>query len=804
MAVWHTRPLILPLLTLHITSLIPEASFGADVKCWWRRVSSNGPNVSIECQANPQESTLECNLCHQHVLSFNPAAHFSQTGCSHMSASFSALLEVHEMQNTNCTLLCPENTTGQTPLTCIVQEGYPPPYCLVPFHDDKSNIHCNWTGSLNPLVPTNFTLHWRESAENGYNGHKDVGESDSGIIPRAEYPTHENIKVWVSAVNALGELSSEILEINTQSIIQPATPIIITHSSEPLEILWDMPDEADPFGDWQCKVQYKKQCDQDWTEVEDTYEVSFILEDAVPFTTYRFRVRCRRASDESSVMSEWSPEYTAETPVAAPVGTLDVWSDCDSSSYESSCTVLWKEMPKQQARGNINNYVLTMQLSNGSVVNINGSVHTSAEIYTQCEQGTIRKEPLNLASAAQQRYLRCPQEQEQSCFHYCHLSIPVKEVKCIGVTVNTAGGESSPALVALPRTGLVQPAGTLEVRGKSQELNVSWSPFSDSIQEYVVQHKPVGLPHTPCLNWVKVHKNQTFVTLRGQFSDYTAYNVSLFAIVNNGSCFIKSALAYTVEGVPPSVTHFQAIPTSPFSVNLKWITIPLNMSRGHIMHYLVGISNDVVEYKVNSDQSSFQLSKLKPGQQYEVWISARTVAGEGNRTFACFTTAPSENITKIVMIVGVSIIVLVIIIVFVCLKSKISKWINIPDPINSSSFKQLSNQFWQSWPIPSAPIEYGLTISQVEVVPELEIHHEPEVEQPEEPREQDQSREEELQGYGELERDNSLLRRQKEYSQMIDSSDEDGRSCEAEEWNEDWNEEPSGYEKHFMPCVVVG
>lgn len=112
-------------------------------------------------------------------------------------------------------------------------------------------------------------------------------------------------------------------------------------------------------------------------------------------------------------------------------------------------------------------------------------------------------------------------------------------------------------------------------------------------------------------------------------------------------------------------------------------------------------------------------------------------------------------------------------------------------------------QFWQSWPIPSAPIECGLTISQVEVVPELEIHHVPEVEQPEEHREQDQSREKELQGYGELERDNSLLRHQTEYSQMIDSSDEDGRSCEAEEWNEDWNEEPSGYEKHFMPCVVV-
>lgn len=66
---------------------------------------------------------------------------------------------------------------------------------------------------------------------------------------------------------------------------------------------------------------------------------------------------------------------------------------------------------------------------------------------------------------------------------------------------------------------LQQPAISLEVRGKSQELNVSWSvqpPFSDSLQEYVVQHKPVGLPHSPCLNWVKVHKTQTFVKLTGR------------------------------------------------------------------------------------------------------------------------------------------------------------------------------------------------------------------------------------------------------------------------------------------------
>lgn len=72
--------------------------------------------------------------------------------------------------------------------------------------------------------------------------------------------------------------------------------------------------------------------------------------------------------------------------------------------------------------------------------------------------------------------------------------------------------------ISIVLTGLLQTAVALEVRGKNQELSVWWSvpPLtSESVQEYVVQHKPVGLPGSPCVKWVKVPKNQTSVTLRG-------------------------------------------------------------------------------------------------------------------------------------------------------------------------------------------------------------------------------------------------------------------------------------------------
>ncbi|KAI5619199.1 interleukin-6 receptor subunit beta-like [Silurus asotus] len=436
----------------------------------------------------------------------------------------------------------------------------PPPYCLIPFYDEGDNLHCHWRGLFNPLIPTNFTLHWKMEVKDGQIHSKDFEENESGIIERDLYETHEIIKVWVTAANRLGTVDSEMLITNTKSFIQPATPSINKHSSDPLEITWDVSEDTEQFAQCQCKVQYKKLCDKDWTE---------------------------RVSDEKSVMSDWSSEYTVETPAAAPIGTLDVWSDCDSTSDETGCTVLWKEMPLQQARGKINNYVVTMKLANGSVWNLNESFYTSAETCVHRGLDNVEKEQSYRVSHAQQNYLRCPQEQERSCFHYFHLSIPVKEVNVIEVTANTTGGKSNPALVALPRTG--------------------------------------------------------------QLTNYTAYNVSLFAVVNNRSCLLKSAIAYSVEGVPSEVTDFQAIPTSPYTVNLTWTPIPLNKSHGHIIQYFVGLHDDEVQgcatasgpqqvHNVSSNKRSFQISNLNPGQQYAVWISTKTSAGEGKRTTACFTT----------------------------------------------------------------------------------------------------------------------------------------------------------------------
>uniref|UniRef100_A0AAR2JU24 Fibronectin type-III domain-containing protein n=1 Tax=Pygocentrus nattereri TaxID=42514 RepID=A0AAR2JU24_PYGNA len=197
---------------------------------------------------------------------------------------------------------------------------------------------------------------------------------------------------------------------------------------------------------------------------------------------------------------------------------------------------------------------------------------------------------------------------------------------------------------------LAKPEILLNVTGGSQFLNVSWSVPSQSIehiQEYVVQYKPVGLPCTHSQNWVKVNITQNWVTLRGQFWKYTAYNVSLLAVINKCMHLVQSATVYTVQEVPPKVTDIRVTDISASSAILTWKPLPLDNSQRVILNYLVAVSNHTV-LNVSSDKNSILLTELNPGQQYKVWISAVTSGGQGEKTTTLFATRSATDISGMV------------------------------------------------------------------------------------------------------------------------------------------------------------
>ncbi|KAG1967190.1 interleukin-12 receptor subunit beta-2 [Pimephales promelas] len=654
------------------------------------------------------------------------------------------------------------------------------PDCAIEDLDEV--IHCSWTKSNEPMIPTIYTLHWKD-CDGKINSR--VSYQENVVINRTEYMKSTDITAWVTAKNGLGSAQSEESVFNTGHIIRPDPPINITHTFMPLVIYWNMDcDNVGPL-DKTCQVQYHTHNHMlDWIQ-EDDLQSTFPLEDSQPFTEYSFRVRCHCGYEEN-VMSDWSSVFSVRTPPAAPVGQLDVWSDCAPYS-DNSCNIYWKEMPLSQARGEISDYIVTLKLKNG----------------TEIRQGTRQSRDTGSQHRTEQN---CPQLRR----------FPLKMgVMGVYVSANTSMGMSVPTFMPFPVRGQTTPEVDLSVMGEKQTLRVSWSvhpQFSDNVLEYVVQHVPV-VPHLACLSWVRVNRTQTSVTITGDFRNYTAYNVSLYTVsYNNHSTFLKSAIAYTLQGVPPKVPQFNVQIISQSSVTLMWSPIPVHESKGVILHYSVGINE--TGYNVSSDSTSMHLSDLQPARQYQAWVSAVSAAGEGMRSVTTFST-PEENSLFTSILIAVftlmSFLILVIAFKLVWLRYCSQK---IPDPLNSKSFKHMN--FQHAWPWLCSLSESPLKISELEIVENLHPNtptspSETELEkilidvEPQHFQVPDGLGRTKEGGEKWLEDSEESNRRRvskqdswrKEYSEMVDTDEEEGAG------GEEWWDQPCGsdYERHFMPSV---
>ncbi|XP_051569673.1 interleukin-12 receptor subunit beta-2-like isoform X1 [Myxocyprinus asiaticus] len=775
------------LILLHMW-ICSQASLVVDVNCWWNQALPVVENVAVVCNTSAQGSTDRCELCQLYII-MHEQTHYLPSACANTIKTIHIPVASEHLVNIDCKLVCQDNK--DEPCRVTGRGGYPPfppsrPDCSI--EDlEEGDIHCSWERSNEPMIPTIYILHWQDCDENVNSRESD---SENGVIKRAEYMKNTDIGVWVTAKNLLGSAQSEVSVFNTGYITRPDAPYITNHTSQPLEIFWEMDCEMLSFSDIKCQVQYHALEDKDWTEVDD-YQVTFLLEEPQPFTEYKFRVRCHCGEEE--VMSHWSTVYSVRTPPAAPTGQLDVWTDCAPNSNTSSCNVFWKEMPPSQAKGEVNYYVVTLKLDNGK----------ENKLVTRQRRDTDSQHP-----------------DENGCHQLRHFPLQ-PGVKGVFVSANTSMGMSDPTFMAFPVMAQTTPEVNLSVMGENHKLFVTWSEpsqFSESLLEYVVQHMSVELPHTPCLNWVKVNRTQRSVTLTGEFRNYTAYNVSLFAVINNHSTFLKSAIAYTLQGVPPEVPQFHVKNISHSSVTLMWIPIPVHESNGVILQYSVGLNetkkvltkSKISGVNVSSDRTSVQLLELQPAQQYHAWVSAVTSTGEGVRSITTFSTTDEPGyVTPVLLaiIILLPLFILILLFAFVFLLWTLSPtWCfpKIPDPLNSKSFKHAN--FQHVWPGYCSTSESSLKISELEILENLApttpthpsetelVDEEPHQKQ----RDGIQRLESEKSKSGSVSEHGGWT---KDYSEVVDTDEEEEGGDGEEEKDEDWVEQNcvSDYERHFMP-----
>ncbi|XP_075994855.1 interleukin 12 receptor, beta 2a, like isoform X3 [Genypterus blacodes] len=652
-------------------------------------------------------------------------------------------------------------------------------------------IHCTWKPGPDTRIPTRYTLYWKD--DDNKDGHV-TGTRGHASIPRHHYTSHSDLHIWVKAVNQYGTAQSEELLFDGTNNRKPSVPIVKTDDSlESLAISWQTSCQDLFLSEGKCDVRHRTE-GQHWPEAEDGFYGSYTLESPEPYTVYEFQVRC---ACNIGVKSDWSKTHRIQSAEAAPTGVLDVWMDCGiySTSLKHTCFLTWKILDKSQACGRILGYEVSLTYSDGTAMLVN----------------------LTIAEPSSQ--LVCEETR-------CHFNSSLSDVS-VNVSAYSTHGATLPAGLAMPTAGNSEQGIYLKMN--KDHMNVSWDLPAQLLKEYVVQYKQAGSYAAQGFGWLRVNKNTNTAILKGSFENYTAYQVSLFAVLHSSQCNrISSVIGYSLQGIPSIVPSFEVNSIERTHVTLSWQPVPLLEQKGEILCYQVGADSQNV-YNVSAspkhEKMTFQLQHLSPGQQYLVWLRAVTLAGFGAKTTKTFKTKEEEgnNSSKMPLVIVTSIVLMVIGIGigiwYVARENKQLPWFlpcwndRVPDPRNSNIFKQMTHQFSDSlaWICVPAP-ESLHKISQLEVVEMLP--HALESCLTEQGVGDDSSQTDKQKNHmdhaiRELDRDGTERRLgRQDYNKMIDSDEEQDREEEKGEMEEDsssLSEEEqlmSGYEKHFMPTAL--
>ncbi|KAG7491429.1 hypothetical protein MATL_G00003430 [Megalops atlanticus] len=775
----------------------------AGVICLWDKFFHLGRNVSGACRIQ-QPTPPGCR-----GGSLRLAADGQLLPPDHLSidaANFTVPAAAVKSIRLRCELACPGSNSNRT-CDVTVHGGYPPsrpspPQCHIPHNG--TDLHCAWDPGRDTLLSTSYTLHWdsdalgrlMNSASPTAGPHLPdfagtITKSErSGIISRKRFSTYSYMSVWVSASNPLGSEQSEKATFNSGWVVKSPTPVISSHFADPdcLEIQWDEPlcflsGLRKEGADLSCEAQYRRADEETWTEGEDVGQNSFLLQEAQPFSEYRFRVRCT-CHGSPKLTSDWSKTYAAWTMEAAPIGLLDMWSD----SRATEQALVWKELPLATARGRVLGYIVTVDgaVGNRTVMNISAK-------------------DLGVREGGGGEVGQC-----------CRLPLSLRGVTGVNVSAYTSVGTSPPAALALPATGPPVPVLlSVTVVKEGNGLNVSWDLPSNLTKKFVVQREEAGLPRTQGFDWTRMNESQRSAILTGDFRNYTPYNVTLFSVVDSQRYLLGSAIAYTVQGVPPQVPGFQVSKISSSDVTLTWEHIPLTQRRGIIRQYRLGQGNST-EYIVRGDNTSLHLSGLRPGWRYKFWISAESKAGEGPRHTVTFSTQNSTGFYIITLwVLGLVFCLGLLMVPWVLRRVRcflVPSWCyeRVPDPTNSKLFHQTQNPVW----VGSGPDEDPdpkLTLLEVvealpvclEETPSLDEQTEGAVAQGAEEQVQTDRKRSRKGGEEERAGVEGLVLRSREpgYSEVITGEEKESGESEPS-WSATDVQFFSGYEKHFMPSPL--
>ncbi|XP_055459193.1 interleukin-6 receptor subunit beta isoform X1 [Psammomys obesus] len=547
-----------------------------------------------------------------------------------------------------------QNVYGVTILS-----GFPPDIptnlsCIVP---EGKNMQCRWDPGRETYLETTYTLKSQWATEK----FPDCQTKYNTSCMVSYTPVYfVNIEVSVEAENALGKVSSELINFDPVDKVKPNPPHNLSVSnSEELSSILKLTWINSGFGGilrLKSDIQYRTKDASTWIQVplEDTVSprTSFTIQDLKPFTEYVFRIRSIK-EDGRGYWSDWSEEAHGITYEDRPSKPPSFWYKINSSHTQESrsARLIWKALPPSEANGKILDYEVI--LTQWKSLSQNYSVRGTELI-------------VNLTNS---RYIA-------------------------SLTARTKVGKSDATVLTIPSSYFKAsyPVVDLKAFPKDNKLWVEWTPPPKSVSKYIVEWCVLS-DEAPCTpDWQQEDNTVNKTYLRGSLLESKCYLITVTPVFTNGPGIPGSIKAYLKQAAPSKGPTVRTKKVGKNEAVLEWDQLPVDAQNGFIRNYSISyktIAGNEIVVNVDSSHTEYTLSSLSSDTLYMVRMAAYTDEGGKDGPEFTFTTSKfaQGEIEAIVVPVCLAFLLTTLLGVLFCFNKRdlIKKhiWPNVPDPSKS-------------------------------------------------------------------------------------------------------------------------
>ncbi|XP_028986143.1 granulocyte colony-stimulating factor receptor isoform X2 [Betta splendens] len=609
-----------------------------------------------------------------------------------LDEGFIAGSRVSHQNGTASKVVVPSFNRSRATLTCCVQAsrlqvvagveiraGHPP---AAPQHltcqtnlTDPIALTCSWDPGRETGLLTHYTLHtetWDLKKNWTY-------EVPPGLhrftIPRSGLVLFSEMKIYVKAVNELGDATSSPVVLEPVSAAKFDLPRILRVNAVPgrsgcLRLRWALSQHQTWLHE-QCfnlEVRLKPADSNQWNEqpillgsvrpAKPVYQCRLLHG-----TRYFAQIRVQY---QKSPWSGWSSSQTGVTLETAPTGRLDSWTKAwaDHTHKQLNIQLFWKPSKQFRANGQNVSYIVSVQKAAG-------------------ERGKV------CATAG----------------NHCTFQLP-RKVRRVYLSAVNAAGRSSPTEVHIhhPKGRSVISDVTV-IPPDDQSLLVQWkSQNTSALTGYVVEWRPLLLEDLSLVQFEMVDKNQSSLVIAGSIEPYKPYGIAVYPRYKDGIGLPQTVNAYSREKAPSMTPTLTLKKTWQSHIELSWDEIPLDKRNGIIQSYRVFYWSEKGPAKVvDSDLEARRviLKDLNTMFLYKAFIMVSTSGGSLNGSTIHFEIEPFDAVTIVMIVIasGVGMSLFMIFVVMTCFSNhkriKGRFWPAVPDPANSS-IKRWTSESTQS------------------------------------------------------------------------------------------------------------